>query len=219
MNEFSLIQIAHAANNTLAAKPEVTAEAKSEALPLEAGASDEVAAETLTGEPGQLAGAEEGGLQINPYTIGFQALNFLILLVLLNLILYKPLVKLLKDREKKIRDGVENAEKAEGMLKESHLIRDDMIRSAKVETQGMLEKARVSGEKVRAEILGEAQKEADHVIKSGHSLIEMERGKAAEDFKGLAVNLIIKATEKLLREKLNDQKDAQMIKESLNSMI
>lgn len=204
MNEFSFIPIAFAAGDTQAAELESSGDAETE---------------TLTGQPETVAEAKEGGLEINPYTIVFQALNFLILLVLLNLILYKPLIKLLKDREKKIRDGVENAEKAEGMLKESHLIREDMIRSAKTETQTMLEKARVNGEKVKAEIMGEAQKEANHVIKSGHTLIDMEREKAADDFKGLAVNLIIKATEKLLREKLNDQKDTQMIKESLKSMI
>lgn len=99
------------------------------------------------------------------------------------------------------------------------MIREDMMRTAKSETQAMLEKARVSGEKVKADILGEAQKEADKVIKSGHTLIDMEREKATDDFKGMAVDLIIKATEKLLREKLSDQKDTQMIKESLNSMI
>ncbi|MFH0837710.1 MAG: F0F1 ATP synthase subunit B [Patescibacteria group bacterium] len=189
MNEFSFIQIAYAET------------------------------ESAVVEPDSVAHAEGGGLELNPYTIAFQALNFLILLVLLNMILYKPLVKLLKEREKKIKDGVENAEKAEGMLKESHIIREDMIRSAKSESQAMLEKARLTGEKVKADILGEAHKEADHVIESGHTLIDMEREKAADDFKGLAVNLIIKATEKLLREKLSDQKDTQMIKESLNSMI
>jgi|GEM_PF-909571 len=219
MNEFSFIQIAHAQSETVAEKPVVGAEVNSEKTPVEVETPAETKAETLTGESETSVEAKEGGLKIEPSTIAFQALNFIILLVVLNLVLYKPLVKLLNDREKKIREGVENADKAEGMLKESHIIRDDMMRTAKVETQALLEKARVSGEKVRADIVGEAQKEADHVIKSGHSLIEMEREKAADDFKGLAANLIIKATEKVLREKLNDQKDSQMIKESLNSMI
>lgn len=209
MNEFSFIPLAQAKAESPAAELEVPGKVE---IPAEAGT------ETLTAESEHVAEAEEGGLEINPYTIAFQALNFLILLVVLNLILYKPLVKLLRDREKTIRKGVENAEKAEGMLKESHLIREDMIKSTKVETQSMLEKARVTSEKVKADILSEAQKEADHVIKSGHNLIDMERQKATEDFKGLAVDLVIKTAEKVLREKLRDQKDSQFIKESLNHL-
>lgn len=43
-------------------------------------------------------------------------------------ILYKPLVKLLDERGKRIKDGVENAEKAELMLKESNMVRQDMLK-------------------------------------------------------------------------------------------
>lgn len=114
MNEFSLIPTAYAAIEKVAVKPEVTAEVKKENLPIEVESPGELVTETLTGEPEHLAEAEEGGLEINPYTIAFQALNFLILLVLLNLILYKPLVKLLTDREKKIRDGVKMPKRLKG---------------------------------------------------------------------------------------------------------
>lgn len=203
MNEFSFINVAFAAGDAAAA---------------EVAKPTSTATETMATQPEKPAAAEKGGLQINLYTVAFQALNFLILLVVLNLILYKPLVKLLQEREKKIRKGVENAEKAEGMLKESHLIREDMIKSAKTETQAMLEKARVAGEKVKADIMTQAQKEADHVVKSGHTLIDMEREKATEDFKGRAVDMVIRTTEKVLREKLKDQKDVQLIKDSLSSL-
>lgn len=213
MNEFSIIQNAHAASEAAAESPAAELE-----IPGKVELPAETASESLTTESAGSEEAHEGGLEINPYTVAFQVLNFVILIVVLNLILYKPLTKLLRDREKKIRDGVENAEKAEGMLRESHLIREDMIKSAKIETQTILERARATGEKVKADIMGEAQKEADHVVKSGHTLIDMERQKAAEDFKGLAVDLILKTTEKVLREKLRDQKDTQLIKESLNSL-
>ena len=42
----------------------------------------------------------------------FPGANFVILVVILHKILYKPLIKLLTEREHKIKEGVENAEKA-----------------------------------------------------------------------------------------------------------
>lgn len=189
MNNFLLIQVAHA--------------------------SPEVEATTAAAEPAEAK--HEGGLEIQPTTIAFQALNFVVLLVVLNAILYKPLVKLLTEREKKIKDGVENAEKAENMLKESNIIRQDMIKQAKSESQDIIEKARKSGEEVKTGILAEAQTEADKIIKSGQSLVEAEKAKAMQEVKLSAVNTIVMAAEKLLKEKIDPQKDSKLIEESLNS--
>ena len=163
------------------------------------------------------AAAEAKGIEIQPTTIAFQALNFIILLVVLNLILYKPLLKLLKDREKKIQDGVENAEKAENMLKESNRIRSDMIKQAKSDSQVIMEKARTAGEEVKTGIIGEAQSEAGKIIKSGHALVEAEKAKTLEEIKVSAVNTVIAAAEKLLREKLDPSRDGKMIEEILKS--
>ncbi len=188
MNNFSLIQVAYAAEETVSETGTEPAEAK-----------------------------HEGGLSIQPTTIAFQALNFIILLVVLNAILYKPLTKLLSEREKKIKDGVENAEKAEGMLKESNIIRQDMIRTANADSQNILEKARKAGEEVKTGIIAEAQSEANKIVKSGHTIVEAEKAKAMQEVKQTAVNAIIMAAEKLLKEKIDQPKDAKMIEESLNS--
>ena len=174
----------------------------------------ETSAETVT-ETG--AHAKSEGLSIQPTTVAFQALNFVVLMVLLNLILYKPLTKMLADREKRIREGVENAEKADASLKEAHLIREDMMKNAKVETQSMMEKARKEGETLKNTMTTEAQDQAKKIIQSGHQLIEMEKAKTMDELKTQAVHLVIKTAEKVLREKIDPAKDARMIEETLNS--
>ena len=157
------------------------------------------------------------GLSVNPAVIGFQALNFIVLLFVLNLILYKPLTKLLKDREKKIQEGVENAEKAEVSLRESRMIREDMMKTAKMESQTLMEKSRKEGEGLKNEIVADAQGQAKKIIDNGHQVLEMEKAKAMEELKAKAVSLIVKTAEKVIREKMDSTKDAQMIEESLNS--
>lgn len=161
--------------------------------------------------------AESQGLSIDPAVVGFQALNFIVLLAVLNLILYKPLTKLLSEREQKIREGVENAEKAEVSLKEATSIREDMMKSARVETQTMMDKARKDGESLKNNIVTEAQDQAKKIIDNGHQVIVMEKAKTLEDLKAQAVNLIVKTAEKVIREKMDSGKDAKMIEESLNS--
>ncbi len=178
-------------------------------------AAPEEAVETATGTAEE--GGAHSGISVEPAVIGFQALNFVILAVVLTAILYKPLVKLMADRAQKIKEGIENAEKADGMLKESNQIRHDMLKRTQAETQDMMEKARKSGEEVKTTIVQEAHAEADKIVKAGHNAIEMEKSKAVEELKAMTVPLIIKTAEKLLREKLDASKDAQLIEQALKT--
>ncbi len=194
MNEFSLVQIVRAASNAEAPARETTTETV-------------VQEESAHGE----------GITIQPTTVAFQALNFVILLALLQFILYKPLVKLLDERGKRIKDGVENAEKAELMLKESNMVRQDMLKRTSAETQELMEKARVNAEGLKNTIITDAHNEAGKIIESGQALVDMEREKTMQDMKAMAVNMVVKAAEKILREKIDGSKDAQLIQESINS--
>ena len=165
------------------------------------------------------AGAEaaHAGLSINPAVVGFQLLNLVALILVLKLILYKPMLKLLAEREKKIKDGVENAEKAEVSLREAHTTRADMMKTAKVETQSLLEKARKDGEGVKNSMVTEAQEQAKKIMDNGHKVLELEKVKMMEELKMKAVGLVVATAEKVIREKMDSTKDAKMIEESLNS--
>lgn len=174
--------------------------------------------ETTTAAAGPEAAAHEGGgLSIEPAVVGFQALNFIILLVVLNAILYKPLTKLLTEREHKIKEGVENAEKAEASLKEARSVREDMMKSAKVESQSMLEKARKEGEGLKNNMTLEAQEQAKKIVDNGHQVLALEKAKTMEELKAKTAKMIVQTAEKIIREKMDSPKDAKMIEESLNS--
>ncbi|MCC7197322.1 F0F1 ATP synthase subunit B [Candidatus Peregrinibacteria bacterium] len=173
--------------------------------------------ETESATHEETTAAHSGGIEIQPTTVAFQGLNFLALIVILYLILYKPLTTLLDERAKKIKEGVENADKAEVMLKETQQVRHDMMKSTQVEANETLEKARKSGETLKNSILQDAHQEAGKIVKAGHSLIDMEKDKVAQELKAKAVNLIVGATEKILREKLDASKDAKLIEENLKS--
>lgn len=192
MNDFIFVQLAKAEENETG-----TAVADHEAVAAEA--------------------HEGGGLSIQPSVVLFQLINFTILVLLLTKILYKPLVKLLEEREKKIKDGVINAEKAETLLKESNQIHRDMMKKTQVETHTLVEKARQEAEGVKTGIVEDAHVQADKIIRAGHHLVETEKAKTVQDLKAMAANLIIKAAEKVLKEKIDPDKDSKMIMESLNN--
>lgn len=185
-------------------------------VPVALATGDENSTETSTSV--SQAGEEHGGgLTLTPEVIGFQALNFLILLFILHRVLYKPLIKLLNEREKKIREGIENAEKADLILKEASLKRDDLLKKARVESQFILEKGIKAGEERKAALIHEAQQESARIIEAGHRLVEQQKAKAAQEIQKNIVSLLVKATEKVLKEKIDAAKDGQLIQESIQS--
>jgi len=161
--------------------------------------------------------AEDGGLKIVPTVIGIQILNIVVLLIVLNFILYKPLLKVLKDRQKKIEDGVENAEKAEVMVKEANQVRADILKNTKVESQALLESARKTGEAVKTTMVKEAEAEAQKILAAGHTQIERETAEAMDQVKAKAVDLIIMAAEKVLTQEIDSKKDHKLIKDIVTS--
>jgi F-type H+-transporting ATPase subunit b len=215
MNEFIPAAFAHTDGT-----PHVEAAAlpSSHAAETPSPAEHETVATTEAGPAHPEEAAHSGGLSVDPAVVGFQALNFIVLLLVLNMILYKPLTKLLADREKKIQEGVENAEKAEASLREATSIREDMMKNAKVESQSMMEKARKEGEGLKNSMMTEAQDQAKKIIDNGHQVIAMEKAKTMEELKSKAASLIVMTAEKVIREKMDSSKDAKMIEESLNSM-
>ena len=195
------------------------------AIPLaKASPETETAVETQSGvevqtstETRAVPEEHSSGLSIQVSTLVSHGLNFVLLLVVLNLILYKPLTKLLGDREKKIREGVENAERAEVMVNEAGMTKANILKQASVESQSMMDKARQAGESLKADIVGDAHKEAEHIVKAGQQAIEMERSKTLQELQLKAVDLVVSSAEKILFKKLNQEGDAKLIQESINS--
>ncbi len=64
-----------------------------------------------------------------------QAVNFFILLVVLTFFVYKPLIKVIKQRNARIKEGLDKAEEADTRLKEIDIIGKEKIKEA--EQQGI----------------------------------------------------------------------------------
>lgn len=162
--------------------------------------------------------AEEGGIKLLPSTIAFQALNFIVLLIILNKLVFKPVLKMLAEREEKIRQGVENAEKAKFMVQESNEVRADILKNAKSESLQIIDSAKKSAENLKMDILGKANEEAEKIISAGNTVIEAEKTRAGKEIQSKVAEMVVAAAEKILKEKIDDKKDFEMVEATLKEM-
>ena len=87
-----------------------------------------------------------------------QAVNFLVLLIVLRFFLYKPLLKLLADRKKKIEEGVEKAKMADVRLLEANETSKEKIREAEKQAIGIIQKTENDAKVLEAKTYAESER-------------------------------------------------------------
>lgn len=144
-----------------------------------------------------------------------QFLNFAILLFILWKFGYKPIFKFLEERSKKIEEGVENAVLAEERLKNISVQETEILKTAKKEAVAILAEAKVQGEENRRQLLDKAREEVGDLINQEKESMRLEKAEVLKSIKKETAELVAASLEKILEEKLNSAKDADLIRKSL----
>lgn len=155
------------------------------------------------------------GLGINlPLLVAF-VINFLILFGLLTLVLYKPVLRVLDERQAKIKDSIEQAER----IKEQAAHSEEEIRAhletARKEGQAVIAQATQIGDRLKEEATEKARQEAEKIVLKSQSEIRQERDKLVDDLRKEFVDIAILAAEKVTKETLDKQKHQKLLDEVL----
>ncbi len=129
-----------------------------------------------------------------------QGVNFALLLAGLSYFLYKPVMKMLADREKTIAEGLQDAEKAKTAVAEVEASRTSILTSAEEEASSVVERAVAEANDERARILKVAQDRCDTaMVEAQKQVTELQRRALLDSEKEVA-RIAILAAEKILRE-------------------
>jgi F-type H+-transporting ATPase subunit b len=118
-----------------------------------------------------------------------QIVNFAILFFVLKKVLYKPLIKVIDDRNKKIAESLENSQKIETKL-------------AKIEEKEIeiMNRARDKAKKEREELLVLADSEKNQIIDEAKSAAKREVEKGLESIKAAEAEAVKSITEKYIAD-------------------
>ncbi len=129
-----------------------------------------------------------------------ETINFLILLGGLSYFLYKPVMKVLRERSEKIAEGLRNAEAAAKAVAETEEKRTGILTQAERAAEDLLGRAVIEGKDERAKIVKLAQDRSDTMLADARAeAVELQRRALAETEKDVT-RLAILAAEKILRK-------------------
>jgi len=158
-------------------------------------------------------------LGINLSLLVVFTVNFIILLVLLRLFLYKPVMKVLDERAERTKEAMELAEATKQEFEQAKGEVQKQIEKGRQEGQAIIAQALQTGERLKEESRAEATKQAQVIIDRTRSELEAERDKIVGDLRREFVNISIAAAEKVIKETLDREKHRKLIEETLQESV
>jgi len=151
-------------------------------------------------------------------TIFWTTVTFVALLLIMWKSAWKPIIQALNERETKIKESLNAADKAKQDVEQALADQQDLIAVSKKEAQEIIDKSRKSAEMVKEEIIEKAKTEAGNMLTNAKREIELSRDQAIEEIQGMAVELSMAATKKLIGKALDKSKHEALIQDSLKKM-
>ncbi len=154
-----------------------------------------------------------GALGISPNLLITQIVNFVILLVLLRMLLYKPILNMLASRKTKIQESLEYADRVKKDAADQQKEFERKLEETRRETQAAAQAAAQVGEKEREVILAQAREEARKLVEQAKGQIEYERKQMMADLHDEVVRLSLFAAQKVIGQSLDDKAHHQLVSE------
>ena len=146
---------------------------------------------------------------ISEFSIGlffWQTIIFILLIFLLKKYAWKPILDAVNEREEGIKNALLSAEKAKEEMASLKSDNEETLKKARAERDSLLKEAREIKQQLIDDAKNEAQSEAKKIISQAQETIQNEKKAAISDLKNQVATLSIDIAEKVLKEKLSDDK-------------
>jgi len=155
-----------------------------------------------------------GGLDslgINLPTLIAQLINVVILFGLLYLVAYKPLMRMLDERSRRVKESMEQTEQIKQQAERAEEESAKRIADASKEGEEVIARAMRTGEEVRKEAQEQARQEAETLISRARTEIQQERNEAVGELRKEFADLTVTAAEKVIDRSLDKKAHRQII--------
>ena len=140
-----------------------------------------------------------------------QLVTFIILLVVLRLVAYKPLMRMMDERSRRIKESMEQAESVREQSEQAEEQVKAQLAEASREGQERLQRAIKAGDDVRAKAQEVAKTEAEALLNRARQEIQQERDEAINEVRRSFADLTVLAAGKVIEQSLDKEKHKELI--------
>ncbi len=156
--------------------------------------------------------------EIRPGLIFWTLVTFILVAIILRWRAWGPVLSLIDEREKQIRNAVESAKRERAEAERLLAEQKNAISEARREAAEMVRKSQADMDKFKDQVMADARKKAEEELANARRQIQDEKEKAITEVKTLAVDLALSAAEKLLDERLDDHKHRALVEKFIDQL-
>ncbi|MCK5472170.1 F0F1 ATP synthase subunit B [Candidatus Gracilibacteria bacterium] len=153
-------------------------------------------------------------LGIDPAVMLAQAVNFFALLAILSFLVYKPVLKLLDERKKRIAKAEEHAQLVEDKLARVEELTQKELKKAREKAHEIINASKESATQQNEELIANAKEKVGKIVEEGRAVIAKEKSDAAKQIQAEVGEIILLATEKLLCREVRIEDQNKLIEEA-----
>jgi len=150
-------------------------------------------------------------LGIEPSLLLAQIVNFLIIMVVLNKLLYKPILTMLEKRKKKIEESLALTESLKAEEEKLAAKSEKVLEQARKQGQELIEEARAQGKEEEKRIIAEAKKNAEEIIQKAKNEGERMKKDMENHMKDEAIELAVSMSKRLLTGVMTNEVQQKVI--------
>jgi F-type H+-transporting ATPase subunit b len=144
-----------------------------------------------------------------------QLIGFAILLILLRFVAFKPFMRMMDERSRRVREGLEAAEKMKEQAAQSDVAVQKRLDEARQEGQTLIGQAQQIASRLQDEGRQQARTEGEALLARARNEIQLERDEAIAHIRREFADLTIIAAEKVIGQSLDKKAHERLIDEVL----
>ena len=143
-------------------------------------------------------------ISVNLWSILISLINLVLMFLILKKFLFKPVKKIMADRQKEVDDVYRKAEETNRLAEESRVRYEDKLSHAEEDAASLLRAANERARKAEEEILADANRRAAATLKKADEDIAFETKKARNALKTEIASLSLDIAEQVIEREISD---------------
>lgn len=156
-----------------------------------------------------------GLLDVDTFGAVWKLILFLLLLFVLSKYVWPHIFNGLQAREEKIRNDIQEAEKANADAKQTLEQYKQQLAEAHAEARKLVDQARSDGEALRGRMLADAEKEITRFKQRATDDIHQARQQALQELHAHTAELAVAVAEKILQRQIDEKDNRRLVEQSL----
>ena len=143
---------------------------------------------------------------------------FVILFAILGKLVFPKITAAVEAREKALEEAIEMAKRDREEAAKALAEQLQQIEAARLEAQKIIVEGRVTGDKLRAQMIEETHQQQQQMLERARREIEQEKERAIAELRREAIELAIAGASTVIEQNLDDQSNRKIVENFLSSI-